>query len=61
MPTYTPPTARVRLGLRLHPEAVTDAWYAADCPPRLDASSLPLRVRLQWQLACWLRHATFDS
>jgi hypothetical protein len=54
-PTFRPTTRRQRLGAKLHPEAVTAAWYAAGCPPRLDASSLPLRVRLQWYLACRLR------
>jgi hypothetical protein len=51
-------TARQRLGIALHPEAVTAAWYAADCPPGLfDASGLPLRTRLRWRLALWLRGA----
>jgi hypothetical protein len=55
LPSYRPLTRRQRLGAKLHPTAVTDAWYAADCPPKLDASDLPLRVRLRWMVACWLR------
>jgi hypothetical protein len=43
------------LGRRLHPIEVTDAWYAQDCPPALDASNLSRRVRLQWRIACLLR------
>jgi hypothetical protein len=51
-------TARHWLGVRLHPEAVTAAWYAQDCPPGLfDASDLPLRTRLRWRLVLWLRGA----
>ena len=46
-----------QIGCQLHPEAVTAAWYAADCPRRLDARSagISLSDRLRWKLACLLR------
>lgn len=47
----------ISLGRKLHPVEITDAWYAADCPPQLDTSGISLRIRLQWKLACWLRGA----
>jgi hypothetical protein len=50
-------TTMIRLGTRLHPTEITDAWYAADCPPSLDVSGLSRRVRLQWRIACLLRGA----
>jgi hypothetical protein len=53
---YAAPSWRVRLGSRLQPAAVTEAWYAAGCPRDL-VPPLPLHVRLQWRLACWLRGA----
>jgi len=43
------------LGVRLHPDEITEAWYGAGCPPRLDTRGLSPRVRLQWWLACRLR------
>jgi hypothetical protein len=45
------------LGIKLHPESVTEAWYAADCPPELDAraAGIPLRVRVQWRVSRLLR------
>lgn len=45
----------VRLGRRLHPEVVTDGWYASDCDPTYRPESP--RVRLQWELAILLRGA----
>jgi len=43
--------------VRLHPESVTEAWYAADCPQRFDARSAGVRLldRLRWRVACLLR------
>jgi hypothetical protein len=58
---YTPPKLRpallCRLGERLHPDTVTDAWYAADCPPRFKPRDhgVTLRDTLKWKLACFLR------
>lgn len=51
-------TRRARLGVRLHPEAVTAGWYAQDCPWRYegyDTSALTRRVRAQWWLSRKLR------
>lgn len=47
------------VGRRLHPDTITDAWYAADCPPKLDwrAAGITRRTWLQWRLACLLRGA----
>lgn len=45
----------VRLGRKLHPEIVTEGWYASDCDPNYNPESL--RVRLQWKLAILLRGA----
>lgn len=44
------------LGRRLHPQEVTDAWYAAECPPGFNPP-VNLRTRLRWRLACLLRGA----
>lgn len=49
------PAWMVRLGRRLHPEVVTDGWYASDCDPNYKPDSL--RVRIQWELAILLRGA----
>jgi hypothetical protein len=45
------------LGAGIHPESVTAAWYAADCPPELDerAAGIPFRVRVQWRVSRLLR------
>ena len=48
-------TIRARLGRKLHPAEITDAWYAQDCPPRLDTNDLPFTIRVRWRLACALR------
>lgn len=48
-------TWMVRLGLRLHPQSVTDEWYASECDP--DYAPESLRVLLQWQIACLIRGA----
>jgi hypothetical protein len=50
-----PATLRA-LGHMLHPEAITEAWYAAQCPPRL-TRTVPGRVWLRWRLAVLLRGA----
>ena len=59
-PTVRPDSLRARLGRALHPAAITDAWYAADCPPELHPRRLgaPRRTVLCWRLACWLRGAS---
>lgn len=54
--SYRPATARA-LGSMLHPVAITDAWYAADCPPRLDTTNISRQTRIRWWLACFLRGA----
>lgn len=57
-PFYTkrrPLTLRT-FGHLLHPAAVTDAWYAADCPPvskRLPGVSTVDHMR--WRVACACR------
>lgn len=51
---YRPSWMRA-LGVRLHPEAVTTAWYAAECPPNFHPESL--RVQARWIVACLLRGA----
>lgn len=45
--TYRPALVRA-LGQISHPAAVTEAWYAANCPPRLDRATLPRKVRVHW-------------
>lgn len=51
-----PATIRA-LGVVLLPLAITDAWYAADCPPRLDAkrAGVAYRERVAWRLSRFLR------
>ena len=44
-----------KLGRLIHPEAVTAAWYAQDCPPHLDTRTFSRWTLLRWRLACWLR------
>jgi len=46
---------RAKVGRLIHPEAVTKAWYAQDCPLHLDTTTLNRRALLRWRLACWLR------
>jgi hypothetical protein len=43
----------------LHPDAITEAWYAADCPRRLDWRSAGIAVPTwpRWKVACVLRGA----
>lgn len=43
------------VGVLLHPPSVTDAWYAADCPPRLDRRALSLGDRVVWRVSRVLR------
>jgi hypothetical protein len=59
-PDYTPnlnrrPEWMRELGRHLHPETITNIWYAQNCPPKLDRWSLPLTMRVQWTVECWLR------
>lgn len=51
------PSRRQRLGAAIHPEAVADAWYAADCPPKFNPRKhgVSRRTLIRWRLACWLR------
>jgi hypothetical protein len=44
------------LGVRLHPQEVTDAWYLAECPPRFQPP-VGRVIRAQWHLACLFRGA----
>ena len=46
-----------KLGTKIHPEAITEAWYAADCPPSMDykAAGVSFLTRVQWHVACFLR------
>lgn len=48
-------TFKSRLGRLLHPIEITDAWYAQDCPPRLNLTGIPFTIRIRWRLACVLR------
>lgn len=45
----------VRLGRKLHPQSVTDGWYASECDPDYTPDSLS--VRAHWRVACLLRGA----
>lgn len=61
-PYYAPgwrPTWARAIGALLHPEAVTAAWHAADCPPRLDVRSLPFGTWVRWRVGMVLRGARF--
>jgi hypothetical protein len=51
---------RYHLGRSLHPESVTEAWYAAKCPPDFSPGRYGIGpwVVLRWRFACWLRGAT---
>jgi len=48
------------VGVMLHPASVTDAWYAAECPPSSSCAILGVNwlTHLQWRLACVLRGAS---
>lgn len=48
------PAFVIALGCRLHPASVTEAWYAQDCPPKLDGGVSPVDL-LRWRVACALR------
>lgn len=58
---YVPPKVRpafIRaLGLRLHPESITDAWYKADCPPRFRPREhgVSWTDTALWRVTCVLR------
>lgn len=56
-PLATAPGWMRRLGHRLHPASVTNAWYAAGCPRRLHWRAVRLRDYLTWRIASWLRGA----
>lgn len=44
------------LGVIVHPAAVTNAWYAAECPPHSALSDkLPRTVRMRWAVSRFLR------
>lgn len=53
-----PPLLRA-VGVVLHPPAVTDAWYAADCPRRLAwrQGGVSVATWLLWRVACFVRGA----
>jgi hypothetical protein len=50
---YRPLTLRA-FGVKIHPQSVTDAWYAADCPPNFKPP-VPFLVRVRWHASRLLR------
>jgi hypothetical protein len=48
------------LGIRIHPREVTDAWYAANCPPNFKPN-VPFLTWAQWRLSCLLRGAKWEK
>jgi hypothetical protein len=50
----TRPNRIRQLGVKIHPEAVADAWYAADCPENF-VPDLPRLTLLRWRISRKLR------
>lgn len=48
-------TRRLRFGCLIHPEQVTDAWYAQGCPPVLDTHGLGRLMVARWRVSKWMR------